>query len=160
MALNVYLYFEAIKPSTEYGINTLIVRDIQGGMGTLAIAIEHRQGFSFTYEMVYVSVPSTFNISVMISLWAPYTGTHQYRFTVKLYERPLHGEYQNTPMIEKNVTIEKDKDTMYVKVHAILTVTAPPDPGIYIYKVAIEDALDYEVEFPILVELGGRVTGP
>jgi len=41
---------------------------------------------------------------------------------------------------------------MYIEANVILSVTAPPDPGIYIYQVAIKGALDYRVEFPILVE--------
>ena len=129
----------------------MIVRDIQGGMGTLAVAIEHHVGFSFKYEIMYVGVPCTFNISVMISLWEPYTSTSLYPFTIKLYERPLHGEYPNTPTTEKNIIVQKDKDAMYVNARAVLTMTAPLDPGIYIYKVAIEDTLAYEVEFPISI---------
>jgi len=154
IAINVYTYFEAIQPSPEYeieyGLNALIVKGIQGGMGTLAIAIEHRVAFSFKYEMEYVSVPRTFNISIMISLWEPYTSTYLYPFTIKLYERPLYEEYSNTPTTEKNIIVQKDKDAMYVDAHAILTITAPLDSGICIYKVAIEGALVYEVEFPVL----------
>ena len=160
IALNVYTYFKAVEPSPEheieYGINALIVRDIQGGMGTLAVAIEHHVGFSFKYETMYTGVPGTFNISVMISLWEPYRGAYSYHFAFKVYERPLHGEYQNMTVTEKGMTVQKDNDAMYVNARAVLTVTAPLDPGIYIYKVTIEDALDYEVEFPILVESSER----
>jgi hypothetical protein len=154
IALNVYAYLKTVGPSPEnrieYGINTLIVRDIQGGMGTLAIAIEHRVGFSFEYEMQYVSVPRTFNLSIMISLWEPYTGTSSYPFTIKLYERPLYGEYSNTSTAEKDIIVQKDKDAMYVNTCTVLTITAPLGTGIYIYNVAIEGTLVYEVEFPIL----------
>lgn len=154
IAMNMYAYLKTIVPSPEndieYGTNTLIVRDVQGGMGTLAIAIEHRVRFSFEYEMLYVSVPRTFNLSIMISLWEPYTGTSSYPFTIKLYERPLYGQYSNTSTLEKDVIAQKDKDAMYVNARTVLTITAPPDTGIYIYKIAIEGTLVYEVEFPIL----------
>ncbi|HEY4674972.1 MAG TPA: hypothetical protein VIH48_02835 [Candidatus Bathyarchaeia archaeon] len=154
IALNVYAYLKIIEPSPEngieYGINALIIRDVQGGMGTLAIAVEHRVGFSFEYEMQYVSVPRTFNLSIIILLWEPYTGTSSYPFTIKLYERPLYGEYSSTSTAEKDIIVQKDKDAMYVNTRTVLTVTAPLDMGIYIYKVAIGGSLVYEVEFPIL----------
>jgi len=152
IALNVYLYSKEIKPPREYGTNILIVRDIQGGMGKVSIVIGQRLGFSFEHEIGYVSVPHTFNISVMVSLWAPYTGADTYYFVLKLYERTLRSEYTNTPIAEETVSVQKDKDAMYVEAYAILTVTAPSDSRIYIYKVVIEGALDYEVEFPIFVE--------
>jgi len=152
IALNVYLYFKAIKPPREYGTNILIVRDIQAGMGKVSIVIDLRSGFSFEHEIGYVRVPRTFNISVRVSLWAPYIGAKTYCFVFKLYERALNNEYTNTSITEKTVTVQKNKDSMIVEAYTILTVTAPSDSEIYIYKVAIEGALEYEVEFPILIE--------
>lgn len=151
MALNAYLYFKATKPSYEYERRVFIGRVIQAGMGQVGLSIDNGLWLGVEYE---------FNVSVGVGLWEPYIGSATYSFTFKLYERTLHSEYPDIPIAEKTVTVQKHKDAMYVNAYAILNVTAPLDPGIYIYRVVIEGAFDYEFEFPILVELGGPIIGP
>lgn len=87
-----------------------------------------------------------------MGLWAPYAGSETYYFSFKIYERSLHDGYPDAPIAEQNLTVQKDKDALGVGACATLTVTAPPDPAIYIYRVVVQGAWDYEVEFPILVE--------
>lgn len=151
MALNAYLYFKATKPSYEYERRVFIGRVIQGGMGQVGVSIDKGLWLGVGYE---------FNVSVGVGLWEPYIGSSKFRFTFSLYERTLHGEYSHAPIAEKNVTVQKHKDVMYVNAGVLLNITAPLDPGIYIYRVVIEGAFDYEFEFPILVELGGPIIGP
>lgn len=154
MTLNVYLYFEATKPSdkNEHWRRVLMGRTIQAGMGQVGVSIDKGLWLGVGYE---------FNVSVGIGLWEPYAGSTTYHFTFRLYERDLHGEYSDSHTAEKNVTVQKHKDKMRVNAVATFNVTAPSDPGIYIYRAVIQvSGYDYALEFPILVELGGPIIGP
>jgi len=154
MTLNMYLYFEATKPSdkNEHWWSAFMGRTIQGGMGSISVYID---------KGLYLGVGYEFNVSVGIGLWEPYLGSTTYHFTFRLYERDLHGEYSDSPTAEKNVTVQKHKDRMAVNARATFNVTAPSDPGIYIYRAVIQGSgYDYALEFPILVELGGPIIGP
>ncbi|MGD8544934.1 MAG: hypothetical protein PVH12_02060 [Candidatus Bathyarchaeota archaeon] len=151
--LNSYLYFETLKTPPEYNTNILIVENIQGFMGSVSIAIDLVSGYSFEHQIMYVAVSHPINISIKIRLWTPYTGTDTKFFSFKVYQRPFNGDYQNTPIAEKNVTVQKHKDAMFVESQCSLIIGRPPEPGIYIYRVTIEQSLEYETEFPLLIEM-------
>lgn len=155
IVLNIYLYariyFEPIKSSDKFARSVFIGRSIQAGMGQAGVYIEKGLWLGVRYE---------FNVSVGVGLWEPYVGSNTYSFTFKLYERPLRGEYTNASIAEKTVIVQKNKDSMSIGATAIFNVTAPSDPGIYIYRAIIQGAWKDEIEFPILVELGGPVVLP
>jgi len=155
--LNVYLYFNlTTKPSymnDKYTRSVIISRiGIWGLMGSAGVTIEKGLWLGVGYE---------FNVTIGIGFWEPYIGSATYSFTFKLYNRTLHGEYPDTPIAEKTVSVQKDKDEMWVSAYVILNVTASLDPGIYIYRAVIQhNGHSYAFEFPILVEMGGPVIGP
>ena len=130
IGLNVYLYFGIIKPLQGYkGEEETVAgwrQGIQGGMGWI----------QFSLSKGLILAPETkFNVSVSARLWEPYIGLKTYEFYFKFYERPLHGQY-SALMVEKNVTVHKDKNEMWIDPHSEnLTITGPATPGIYIYKV-------------------------
>lgn len=160
MAVNVYLYSEAIKISRAseslyiYGGGTSITKFIQGFMGEVRVEISRGLLFGPGHK---------FNVSVVVSLWVPHVGSHSYSFAFKLYEHKLDGEYPDMPITEKTVLVHKDKDAMYISVDSgNLTATASSTLGIYIYKVVMQgfELENYEVEFPIWVERSGEMVGP
>jgi len=147
IALNVYFYFETIKPSHTYVTGTFIDRSIQGGMGRVMIGIDNPP-----FGGLMLPTGGNFSVFVSISLWEPYAGSGTYSFSFKLYECTPHNEYPDTPIAEKTVTTQKDKNAMSIGAYTTFAITIPADPGVYIYKVVIGGEYDYEVEFPIIAE--------
>ena len=153
LASDVYLYYGIVKPlkeqegEPETGAGWR--QGIQGGMGWI----------QFSLSKGLILAPETkFNISVSAMLWEPYIGSKTYEFYFKFYERPLHGQY-SALIVEKNVTVYKDKNEMWIDPHSgNLTITGPATPGIYIYKVCfgtlpayLLTSWNYTMEFPIMI---------
>ena len=94
MALNMYQYSRAIRPSYmyEYKRSVFISRVIQAGMGQAGVYI---------YKGLWLGVGYEFNVYVGVGLWEPYLGSSKFRFTFRLYERTLQGEYSYAPIAEK-----------------------------------------------------------
>jgi len=147
MALNIFLWFELIRLSLKFVTGTAIDKSIQGGMGTLMVLIDNPP-----FGGLMLPAGGRFNVTISISLWDPSIGSAAYGFSFKLYECTAHNAYPDTPIAERAVTMQKNKDAMYVGTCITFTVTAPAAPGVYIYKVAIGGVYDEEVEFPILTE--------
>lgn len=147
IGLNVYLYLNQNIPQDSQHIpeTCTIVTGING-MGNLRVTLS--AGFA-------IRPRGKFNITVSASLWEPYVGSAICEFYFKVYERPLHGEY-SAPILEKKVTVHKDKNEIWIKLHSgNLTVTGPATSGIYIYKVCfgtlpayLLTSLKHTVEIP------------
>ena len=78
----------------------------------------------------------SFNVTVFLSIWAPYTPSKTWNVSFKLYERPLNGEYPDTPVAEKTAILHKEKDAMGTGIWLdAFTLTAPSTYGIRVYKI-------------------------
>jgi hypothetical protein len=150
IALNIYQYFNAVEPSSKYVYgSTMVVVDIQGGMGSMYVSTDARTIMGLGWR---------FNVSVGVKLWEPFTGSATYNFCFRLYERSEQDDkYLDAPIAEKTIIAQKDKDAMYVTFSSgNLTATVPDTRGIHIYKVEFGSTTEaWETfEFPILAEEG------
>jgi hypothetical protein len=145
---NAYLYVGVVLPLQERiddnGTPYSWRRDT--GMGWIIIRLSH--GFR-------VRSGIKFNVTVAVKLWDPYLGSKLYSFVFRIHERHEESDtYPDVPIIEKNVTMQKGKDAMYVIVTSgNLTVTTPSIPRIYMYRVTFGSVTEtyYTMEFPIMV---------
>lgn len=151
LALNVYLYYGVTMSLMEQ------VGDRENQAGWREEADGAMGWMDFSISKGFTPSPRTeFNVSALVRLWEPYVGSATYNFSFKIFERFEQSDsYPNTPVAEKLVIVNKDKNAMYIVVPSgNLTVTAPSVHGIYIYKLCLGTETEPErciVEFPIVV---------
>ena len=146
-ALNVYQYLrhsDSTEREYEYTVGAWITGDVLG-MGGINV---------FLSKGLVVVPEEKFNITVYLNVWAPYTASETWNISFKLHKRPLYGEYPDTPISEKTITMHKSRNAMTASGSSgPFTLTAPPTWGIWIYRVCtgVPKLSGSSIEFPITV---------